>query len=169
MTDASNPTGVFWAVSKAPWNLSHDVTLILNPLAQVEAAVALSYPEPKNQGRHLGWWMTFRVAGPVLGGAIKSVIFRSRNELVTDNAVDIVLRNSLGINSNNSQRGSINPKVYLAFIAIQAIGPAVALLLPAPHRVQRTDGLRVQLYVDTPIGREVKETLKLFASKRVSE
>ena len=38
---------------------------------QVEAAVALSYPEPKNQGRHLGWWMTFRVAGPVLGGAIK--------------------------------------------------------------------------------------------------
>ncbi|KAG7530335.1 hypothetical protein FFLO_05107 [Filobasidium floriforme] len=109
----------------------------------VEAAVALSYPEPKNQGRHLGWWMTFRVAGPVLGGAI-----------------------NLGINAQNSQRGSVNPKVYLAFIAIQAIGPLVALLLPAPSKVQRTDGLKVILHVDTPIGQEVKETLKLFASKR---
>ena len=75
---------------------------------------------------------------------------------------------SLGINSQNSQRGSVNPKVYLAFIAIQAIGPAVALLLPAPNKVQRTDGLKVKLQVDTPIGQEIKETLKLFASKRVS-
>jgi hypothetical protein len=59
-------------------------------------------------------------------------------------------------------------QVYLAFIAIQAIGPLVALLLPAPSKVQRTDGLKVILHVDTPIGQEVKETLKLFASKRVS-
>jgi hypothetical protein len=92
-----------------------------------------------------------------------------QDEPDADTATAIFLCTSLGINSNNSQRGSVNPKIYLAFIAIQAVGPAVALLLPAPHRVQRTDGLRVQLYVDTPIGREVKETLKLFASKRVSE
>ncbi len=33
-----------------------------------EAAIALSYSEPHNQGRSLGLWLSFRVAGQILGG-----------------------------------------------------------------------------------------------------
>jgi len=36
----------------------------------IEAAVALSYSEPENQGRFLSTWLTFRVLGPILAGAI---------------------------------------------------------------------------------------------------
>ena len=33
-----------------------------------EAAIALAYPEPYNQGRFLGFWLSFRVGGQVVGG-----------------------------------------------------------------------------------------------------
>lgn len=33
-----------------------------------EAAIALSYPEPYNQGRFLGFWLSFRIGGQVVGG-----------------------------------------------------------------------------------------------------
>ena len=33
-----------------------------------EAAIALCYPEPYNQGRFLGLWLSFRVGGQILGG-----------------------------------------------------------------------------------------------------
>ena len=49
-----------------------------------EAAIAISYPEPYNQGRFLGLWLSFRVGGQVLGGvrifkppAFQSVILTS--------------------------------------------------------------------------------------------
>ncbi|GAA6052025.1 hypothetical protein JCM3770_002327 [Rhodotorula araucariae] len=109
----------------------------------IEAAVAMSYPEPENQGKFLGWWLSFRVGGQILGGAI-----------------------NLGLNANRNTAGSVNPKVYLVFIAIQAAGPFTAFLLPSPHKVQRTDGLPVKLFVDNPILVELKETAKLFFSKK---
>ncbi|GAA5840737.1 hypothetical protein JCM9279_001202 [Rhodotorula babjevae] len=109
----------------------------------IEAAVAMSYPEPENQGKFLGWWLSFRVGGQILGGAI-----------------------NLGLNSNRDQAGSVNPKVFLVFIALQAAGPFTAFFLPPPHKVQRTDGLPVKLFVDNPILVELKETAKLFFSKR---
>jgi hypothetical protein len=34
-----------------------------------EAAIALSYSEPYNQGKLLGFWLSFRVGGQVLCGA----------------------------------------------------------------------------------------------------
>jgi MFS family permease len=71
-----------------------------------EAAIALSYPEPYNQGRFLGFWLSFRLGGQVLGGAI-----------------------NLGLNANNSQAGKVSYTVYLIFIALQALGPFAALLL----------------------------------------
>jgi hypothetical protein len=30
-------------------------------LSQAEAAIALSYPEPENKGKFLGFWLSFRV------------------------------------------------------------------------------------------------------------
>jgi hypothetical protein len=105
----------------------------------------MSYPEPKNQGRFLGWWLSFRVGGQILGGAI-----------------------NLGLSADRSTAGKIDPRIYLVFIAIQAAGPFAAFLLPPPDKVQRTDGLPVRLFVDNPLHKELKETAKLFFTKRVS-
>ncbi|GAA5842764.1 hypothetical protein JCM11251_001485 [Rhodosporidiobolus azoricus] len=109
----------------------------------IEAAVAMSYPEPYNVGKFLGWWLSFRVGGQILGGAI-----------------------NLGINARNSEAGGINPKVYIVFIVLQCLGPFSAFLLPPPSKVQRTDGQPVDLHIENSIAKELKETAKLFFSPR---
>lgn len=108
-----------------------------------EAAIALAYPEPYNQGRFLGFWLSFRVGGQILGGAI-----------------------SLGINAQRSTSGSVSYAVYLAFIALQALGPFAGLLLNRPSRVQRKDGVKVQLQVTNGVLYELKTTAKLFLSRK---
>ncbi|CAD0047834.1 unnamed protein product [Aureobasidium pullulans] len=84
----------------------------------VEAAIALAYPEPHNQGRFLGFWLSFRLGGQIVGGAI-----------------------NLGVNVNNNKAGSVSYHVFEAFIALQALAPFAGLLLSPPEKVQRTDGL----------------------------
>lgn len=108
-----------------------------------EAAIALAYPEPYNQGRFLGFWLSFRVGGQILGGAI-----------------------SLGINAGRSTSGSVSYAVYLIFIALQALGPFAGLLLNKPSKVQRKDGIKVQLQVTNGILYELKTTAKLFLSRK---
>ncbi|KAE8440799.1 hypothetical protein EG329_006577 [Mollisiaceae sp. DMI_Dod_QoI] len=107
-----------------------------------EAAIALSYPEPYNQGRFLGFWLSFRVGGQVLGGAI-----------------------NLGLNASNNQAGKVSYNVYLAFIALQALGPFAGLLLNKPEKVQRTDGVPVKLAITGNAGAELKANAKLFFSR----
>lgn len=107
-----------------------------------EAAIALSYPEPNNQGRFLGLWLSFRVGGQILGGAI-----------------------NLGVNAENSKAGKVSYKVYLAFIALQALGPVVGLLVNKPSQVQRKDGVRVDMSITNGTLRELQLTAKLFFSK----
>ncbi|KAF5875401.1 putative duf895 domain membrane protein [Botrytis fragariae] len=107
-----------------------------------EAAIALSYPEPENQGRFLGLWLSFRVAGQVLGGVI-----------------------NLALNADNSGKGKVSYNVYLVFIALQALGPFAALLLTPPEKVQRTDGVIPNLRISESSWREIKLTSKLFISK----
>jgi MFS family permease len=108
-----------------------------------EAAIALSYPEPYNQGRFLGFWLSFRVGGQILGGAI-----------------------SLGINAKQSTSGSISYTVYLIFIALQALAPFAGLLLSNPSQVQRKDRVSVQLQVTKSVGFEVKSMVKLWISRK---
>lgn len=108
-----------------------------------EAAIALAYPEPYNQGRFLGFWLSFRVGGQILGGAI-----------------------SLGINARRATSGSVSYAVYLIFIALQALGPFAGLLLNKPSRVQRKDGIKVNLHVTNGILYELKTTAKLFLSRK---
>lgn len=103
-----------------------------------EAAIALSYPEPYNQGRFLGFWLSFRVGGQVLGGAI-----------------------NLGLNANNNHAGKVSYNVYLAFIALQALGPFAGLLLNKPSKVQRTDGVPVKLAITGSAGAELKANVKV--------
>lgn len=108
-----------------------------------EAAIALSYPEPYNQGRFLGFWLSFRVGGQILGGVI-----------------------SLGINANESSSGSISYTVYLIFIALQALAPFAGLLLSDPSQVQRKDGIAVKLQVTHSVGHEIKSMVKLWINRK---
>lgn len=107
-----------------------------------EAAIALSYPEPYNQGRFLGFWLSFRVGGQVLGGAI-----------------------NLGLNADNNKAGKVSYNVYLAFIALQALGPLAGLLLNKPGKVQRSDGVPVKLDITNSSWYEIKAVTKLFFSR----
>lgn len=108
----------------------------------IEAAIALSYPEPENQGRFLGFWLTFRVLGQIVGGAI-----------------------NLGVNVNRSTAGGVSYHVYEAFIALQALAPFAALLLTPPSKVERTDGVPVRLGINHDTWFELKAMAKLFVRR----
>ncbi|KAH8805315.1 major facilitator superfamily domain-containing protein [Xylogone sp. PMI_703] len=107
-----------------------------------ETAIALTYPEPWNQGKFLGFWLTFRVGGQVLGGAI-----------------------NLGLNASNNHAGKVSYTVFLVFIALQAAGPIAGLLLNNPEQVQRKDGVKVKIRIPNSLGAELWDMTKLFFSK----
>ncbi|KAK0712593.1 hypothetical protein B0T26DRAFT_752812 [Lasiosphaeria miniovina] len=79
-----------------------------------EAAVVIAYPESWNCGKALGYWLTFRLAGQIVGGAI-----------------------NLGLNAGRDEAGKVSYTVLLVFIALQATGPFVGLLLNKPDQVER--------------------------------
>ncbi|CBF87104.1 hypothetical protein AN2562.2 [Aspergillus nidulans FGSC A4] len=108
-----------------------------------ESAIALSYPEPQNQGRFLGFWLSFRVGGQIVGGAI-----------------------NLGVNVHRNTAGSVSYVVYYIFIALQAFGPFVGLLLTSPGKVERTDGVPVKLRIANNVWFEIKAMTKLLLSKK---
>ncbi|KAL1659692.1 major facilitator superfamily domain-containing protein [Schizophyllum commune] len=104
-----------------------------------EAAVALSYPEPERQGKFLGLWLSFRIGGQVVGGAI-----------------------NLGINAKRNEAGSVSYTVYLIFIALQCLAPVAGFFLTKPENVQRTDGAIVNLQSKHSAWTEFKLVYKLF-------
>ena len=108
-----------------------------------EAAIAISYPEPWNKGKALGYWLTYRLSGQILGGAI-----------------------NLGLNADRDEAGKISYTVFLVFIALQATGPFVGLLLNRPSKVERKDGKKVELSILQNPWLEIKETTRLFFTKR---
>jgi len=108
-----------------------------------EAAIAIAYPEPWNKGKALGYWLTYRLAGQILGGAI-----------------------NLGLNADRDQAGKVTYTVYLIFIALQCIGPVVGLFMNKPDKVQRKDGKMVELAILEKPWFELKEIARLFFTKR---
>ncbi|TRM62413.1 hypothetical protein BD626DRAFT_499150 [Schizophyllum amplum] len=104
-----------------------------------EAAIALSYPEPERQGKFLGLWLTFKIGGQIVGGAI-----------------------NLGINAKNSEAGSVSYTVYLVFIALQCLAPFMGLFLTNPSKLQRTDGVKVNMSSVHSTWMELKLVFKLF-------
>ncbi|KAL3957050.1 hypothetical protein ACCO45_007628 [Purpureocillium lilacinum] len=108
-----------------------------------EAAIAIAYPEPWNRGKALGFWLTFRVSGQILGGAI-----------------------NLGLNTDRDQAGKVSYTVFLIFIALQCLGPAVALCLTPPDKVERQDGKKVDLSILNNPWFEIKQTTRLFFTKK---
>lgn len=108
-----------------------------------EAAIAIAYPEPWNKGKALGYWLTYRLSGQIIGGAV-----------------------NLGLNADRNTAGQVSYVVYILFIAIQAAGPLVALLLNKPDRVQRKDGRKVSLEILQNPWFEMKQTARLFLTKK---
>ncbi|KAF2786374.1 hypothetical protein K505DRAFT_380321 [Melanomma pulvis-pyrius CBS 109.77] len=108
-----------------------------------EAAIAIAYPEPWNKGKALGYWLTYRLAGQILGGAI-----------------------NLGLNADRDQAGKVSYTVFLVFIALQCTGPFVGFLLNKPDQVQRKDGKKVELKILENPWFEIRETTRLFFTKR---
>lgn len=104
-----------------------------------EAAIAIAYPEPWNRGKALGYWLTYRLSGQILGGAI-----------------------NLGINAENNKAGKVSYTVFIVFIALQAAGPFVALFLNKPDQVEREDGEKVSLAILENPWYEIKATTKTF-------
>lgn len=64
-------------------------------------------------GKCLGIWLSFRVAGQIIGGAIN--VSRSPRFLGAADA-------QLGLNADRNEAGAMNPKIYIVFIALQAAG-----------------------------------------------
>lgn len=108
-----------------------------------EAAIAIAYPEPWNRGRALGFWLTFRLSGQIIGGAV-----------------------NIALNVDNDQAGQVSYTVYILFIAIQAAGPFVALLLNKPSKVERKDGKKVTLEILADPWKEIRRTTRLFFTKK---
>lgn len=108
-----------------------------------EAAIAIAYPEPWNKGKALGYWLTYRLGGQILGGAI-----------------------NLGLNSKRDKAGKVTYVVYQVFIALQCIGPVVGCFLNSPDKVERKDGKKVELKIAKDPWFEIKETGRLFFTKK---
>jgi hypothetical protein len=69
---------------------------------------------------------------------------------------------NLGLNVKDDQAGQVTYAVYLVFIAIQALGPFVGLLLNRPSQVERQDGKKVVLAIPENPWHELRETTKDF-------
>lgn len=91
----------------------------------------------------MGYWLTYRLSGQIIGGAV-----------------------NIGLNADRNTAGSVSYTVYILFIAIQAAGPFVALLLNKPSKVQRKDGQKVVLAILQNPGYELKKTARLFCTKK---
>ncbi|PWN50005.1 hypothetical protein IE53DRAFT_115471 [Violaceomyces palustris] len=109
-----------------------------------EGSIILAYPERNKQARYISYWLMFRVLGQILGGAV-----------------------NLALNVDRDEQGSISTNTYLVFVALQACGPFVAMLLSPPHKVQRKDRSPVYLNIESSTKKEIKSMLKLLASPNV--
>ncbi|KAF6803375.1 duf895 domain membrane protein [Colletotrichum sojae] len=109
-----------------------------------EGAVALGYPEPAKRGKYMNIWLFFRVAGPLVGGAIV-----------------LALNNDAAA----KKKGKVGSQTYLIFIALQCLSVPVALLLSPPEKVQRSDGSRVIIRAEKSLKAEFRELWRISKRK----
>ncbi|XWX01283.1 hypothetical protein V2A60_009309 [Cordyceps javanica] len=105
-----------------------------------EGAVALGYPEASKRGRYLNIWLWFRTGGPLVGGLIVLI---------------------LNHDAEAKRKGSVDPKTYLIFIALQCVAAPIALFLTSPEKVQRGDGTKVIVDTDNSFRYEFRSLWKL--------
>ncbi|KAI1099551.1 MFS general substrate transporter [Jackrogersella minutella] len=108
-----------------------------------EAAIAIAYPDERNRGRMVAYWLTWTRIGQILGGAV-----------------------NLGLNADRNKAGKVSYTVYIIFIALQASGTVIALFINRPAHVQRRSGKPVELTIFDSPWQEIKATTKTFFTKR---
>ena len=62
-------------------------------------------------------------------------------------SVPQLVKVNLGLNADRDEAGKVSYTVDLIFIALQACGPFMALFLNRPSKVERTDGIKVDLSI----------------------
>ncbi|TDZ58524.1 UNC93-like protein 2 [Colletotrichum trifolii] len=107
-----------------------------------EGAIMISYPEDHKRGRYLAYWLAYRNGGSIVGGAI-----------------------NLAFNSTGKTTGKLDYRTYIVFVALQCLGPFVAMLLSPPEKVQRQDGKQVATVERIPTVAELKEVAKILVRK----
>ena len=108
-----------------------------------EAAIAIAYPEPWLRGRHAGLWLSYRLLGQIIAGAI-----------------------NVGLNYKRDRPGKVSYTVFQIFIALQCLAPVAAVFLTKPQDVQRKDGKKVHLRIDKDPWGELAVSVRLFFGKR---
>ncbi|KAI8312627.1 hypothetical protein K4K59_005737 [Colletotrichum sp. SAR11_240] len=107
-----------------------------------EGAIMISYPEDQKRGRYLAYWLAYRNGGSIVGGAI-----------------------NLAFNSTGKTTGKLDWRTYVVFVALQCLGPFVAMLLSTPEKVQRQDGRKVCKAEKIPTTAELKAVAKILVRK----
>ncbi|KAK1498930.1 hypothetical protein CCUS01_02550 [Colletotrichum cuscutae] len=107
-----------------------------------EGAIMISYPEDQKRGRYLAYWLAYRNGGSIVGGAI-----------------------NLAFNATGKTTGKLDYRTYIVFVALQCLGPFVAMLLSPPDKVQRQDGRKVAKAERIPTVLELKAVAKILIRK----
>ena len=105
-----------------------------------EGGVAIAYPEPERRGRSISIWLILNQLGSVVGGSI-----------------------NLALNVRTDGAGGVGVRTYVVFVALQCLGPVVALLLSSPEKVQRRDGRPVRISSGLGFWAEARATLRVWA------
>ncbi|KZV65317.1 MFS general substrate transporter [Peniophora sp. CONT] len=109
----------------------------------IEGPIITAYPEPALRGRMLGLWVTLRNLAPIIGGAI---IF--------------------GLNHSVSSTGAVSLETYLVLIGIMCAGPIISQLISSPEKVQRKDGVKIELR-KTTLTETLSEFWKVISNKNM--
>ncbi|KAL5001088.1 hypothetical protein BDV10DRAFT_199386 [Aspergillus recurvatus] len=92
-----------------------------------------------SSGRYLAYWLAYRNGGSIIGGVINLVF-----------------------NYSGKSTGKLDWRTYTVFVALQCMGPLVALLLSPPERVDRADGQRVKTAPRITTAQGLKEALRIL-------
>ncbi|KAH7045721.1 major facilitator superfamily domain-containing protein [Linnemannia elongata] len=109
-----------------------------------QGAIMMAYPSEQEKGRYIGYfWATFN-AGGVVGSMIP-----------------------LAINFKSTSTGPLADSIYIAFMAIMALGTFIGLTLSAPSKIVRNNGEKIRIQEFPTWTGEVIATLKLFLDWRM--
>ncbi|KAJ5893242.1 Membrane protein [Penicillium taxi] len=109
-----------------------------------EGAIMLSYPEPHQRGRYLAYWLAYRNGGSIIGGII-----------------------NLAFNYAGTTTGKLNWRTYIIFVALQCLGPFIAIFVSPPEKVQRKNGTKVEIEGRISTITELKAYGQLLSRKEV--
>lgn len=98
-----------------------------------ESTMVLTYPEDHRRGSMLAFWVMSRNLGQIVGGVI-----------------------SLAKNYHNTHGSTIATDTFLVFVAIEACGLPISLLISPSEKVRRQDGTSIRMSPPLPWREEFK-------------